>query len=160
MANRATIQTGMANSANSIDDAADARAAATTAMAEAGKALAAYTQRVAAGNVHWSRPPSGRRPKPLQGGRQSAQTAAETARDDAVADSMVELKIDGTVKSVGDTTIDAEASSSVVTTDGETVDTGLQKNDLRPMTDGPSRPLTGRGCRPVDLTLQPRRLTV
>ena len=33
----------------------------------------------------------------------AAQTDAETARDDAVADAAAELKIDGTVKSVGDT---------------------------------------------------------
>ena len=50
---------------------------------------------------------------------ETAQTAAETARDDAVADAAAELKIAGTVKSVGANSIDAAASSSVVTTDGD-----------------------------------------
>ena len=44
-----------------------------------------------------------------------------------------ELLIDGTVKTVGDTSIDAEAAASVVTTDDNTVATGRLANDLQPM---------------------------
>ena len=128
MANRATMQTG---TANSIADAYAARAAATTAMEEAAKALAAYNTAVAAGDVT-AASAAGADADTAKGAAETAQTAAETARDDAVADAAAELKIDGTVKSVGDTMIDAEASSSVVTTDGTTVDTGLQVNDLQP----------------------------
>ena len=40
---------------------------------------------------------------------------------------MAELMIVGTVKSVGGTTVDAKAGSSEVTTDGNTVTTGLIK---------------------------------
>ena len=64
----------------------------------------------------------------------TAQTDAEDAMKEAVADAAAELKIAATVKSVGDTMIDAEASSSVVTTDGQTVNTGLQPNGEHPMT--------------------------
>ena len=83
--------------------------------------------------------------------------AAETARDNAVeakdnaethgaaavAAAMAELKIDGTVKSVGSTSLDAEAASNVVKT-GEgaakqTVHTGLIKS-MNPMTTGPGVP--------------------
>ena len=67
----------------------------------------------------------------------TAQTDAKDAMKEAVADAAAELKIAGMVKSVGDTMIDAAASSSVVTTDGTTVDTGLQSNDLLPDHHGP-----------------------
>ena len=130
MANRTTIQTGMANS---IADAYAARAAATTAMEEAAKALAASEAATTAGNASDATAEQAKA-KAAQTAAETAQTAAETARDDAVADAAAELKIDDTVKTVGDTTIDAAAASSVVITDGETVDTGLQSNDMQPKT--------------------------
>ena len=76
MANRATMQTGMANS---IDDAADAREAATTAMAEAAKALTAYDAAVAAGDVP-AATTERVKAEAAQGLAESAQTAAETAQ--------------------------------------------------------------------------------
>ena len=59
-----------------------------------------------------------------------AQGMAETQGAAAVMTAMAELKIDGTVKSVGDATIDAKAPNKVITTtSGEktsTADTGFQ----------------------------------
>ena len=120
MANRATMQTGMANS---IDDAADAREAATTAMAEAAKALTAYDAAVAAGDVLVAAPEQVKA-EAAQGLAEAAQTAAETARDDAVADSMVELKIDGTVKSVSTAMVDLMAGEHTETINDVTKNTG------------------------------------
>ena len=57
------------------------------------------------------RPLSRRRPLPHRRRPRLLQTAAETAQADAEADAAAELKIADTVKSVGDTTIDAAASS-------------------------------------------------
>ena len=57
-------------------------------------------------------------------------TATEKAGEAETA-AMAELMIVGTVKSVGGTTLDAEAGSSVVTTNGDTETTGLIK-DLNP----------------------------
>ena len=130
MANRATIQTGMANS---ITDAYDARAAAKTAMEEAAKALAAYDAATTAPNAGAATAEQVKA-EAAQTAAEDAQGDAEDARDEAVADADAELKIADTVKSVGDTMIDAEASSSVITTDGETVNTGLQPNGEHPMT--------------------------
>ena len=70
----------------------------------------------------------------------AAQGMAETQGAAAMAAAMAELMIVGTVKTVGGTSLDATAGSSVVTTDGDTVTTGLIK-DLNPdhtvlMTDG------------------------
>ena len=72
--------------------------------------------------------------------RDAAQTAETSAGNYAqmAADAAgAELMIDVTVKSVGDTTIDAAASRSVVTTgEGATAqvtDTGLQPNTSEPM---------------------------
>ena len=75
-----------------------------------------------------------------------AQVNAENAQADAEAAAMMaatygqnsmdaanaELMIDGTVKSVGGTSLDAEAGSSVVITDGQTVTTGLLAKDMQP----------------------------
>ena len=73
-----------------------------------------------------------------QNARDAAQTAETNAGNYArmAADAAGgELMIDGTMKSLGDTTVDAEAANQVVTTTvGETtqvVDTGLQE-DLNP----------------------------
>ena len=71
-----------------------------------------------------------------------AETAAMNAKkygDMAMASAMGELMIDGTMKSVGETTIDALAGASTVTTgsgtDAQMVMTGLIK-DMNPMADG------------------------
>ena len=127
-AKRATIQTGDANSA---DGAEDARTAADTAMAEAKKALDAYNAAVAAGDTTAANTALSDAQTAMRAAM-TAQTDAEDAMKEAVADAAAELKIAATVKSVGDTMIDAAASSSVVTTDGTTVDTGLQDNELLP----------------------------
>ena len=107
MANRATMQTG---TANSVADAYAARAAANTAMEEAAKALAAYEAAKMAGNVAGA---TTERDNAVDAKdlAEAAATTAGTARDDAVADSMVELKIDGTVKSVGTAMVDLEAAA-------------------------------------------------
>ena len=126
--NRATMQTG---DADSTVDSAAARAAAELAAAAAKSAADASTAAQNAANAGDATPHKNAA-ETARDAAMGAQTDAETARDDAVADAAAELKIAGTVKSVGDTMIDAAASSSVVTTDGVTVDTGLQKNDLLP----------------------------
>ena len=67
------------------------------------------------------------------------QMYAETARDNAVMVADGELKIDGTMKSLGETTIDAMAGASEVTTGtgatAQTVITGLIKS-MNPMATG------------------------
>ena len=62
-----------------------------------------------------------------------AKGNAETHGAAAVAAAMAELLIDGTVKTVGTTSLDATAASSVVTTDGDAVETGLLPKDDQPM---------------------------
>ena len=62
-----------------------------------------------------------------------AKGNAETHGAAAVAAAMAELLIDGTVKTVGTTSLDATAASSVVTTDGDTVETGLLPKVDQPM---------------------------
>ena len=121
MANRATIQTGKANS---VADAYAARAAATTAMEEAAKALAASTAATSAGNVAGA---TTERDKAVDAkdAAEAAQTTAEDARDEAVADSMVELKIDVTVKSVGTAMmVDLSAGEHTETINDVTKNTG------------------------------------
>ncbi len=69
-----------------------------------------------------------------------AQGMAETQGAAAVMSAMAELKIDGTVKSVGDATIDAKASNQVITTtSGEktsVADTGFQDKLIEEATGG------------------------
>ena len=144
--NRATLQTGDANSvehakmarkyAGGPDDdadddvvsAAEAADAADTANTAAQNATNATDAQRAAGDA-----------EDAQDDAEEAQRMAESERDEAVKDSMAELKIDGTVKMVGDTTIDATAGSSVVTVgegdDAQTTHTG-QINGMTPMTTG------------------------
>ena len=61
-----------------------------------------------------------------------AMTAAEKAGEAETA-AMAELMIVGTVKTVGGTDLDAEAGSSEVITDGNTVRTGLMAKGYQPM---------------------------
>ena len=118
--NRATIQTG---EANSVSDAKMARDAAVTAMAEAAKALAASDAAMAAGDVDAA---NTERDKAVlaMGAAMTAQTDAEAAMNAAVADSMVELKIDATVKSVGTVMVDLMAGKHTETINDETRNTG------------------------------------
>ena len=73
---------------------------------------------------------------------QAAETKAGEYSQDSKDAADAELMIVDTVKTVGDTSIDAAASRSVVTTgEGESAqveDTGLQKKGDQPMTDGPA----------------------
>ena len=127
--NRATIQTG---EANSVEHAAAARTYATVAAEQATLAADASAKAQDAENET-----DADEFKDIAVAAQKlaeeAQANAETERDEAVADSMVELKIDGTMKSVGDLSVDADAPNNVVTTgtgaDRKTVDTGLQGVD-------------------------------
>ena len=72
---------------------------------------------------------------------EDARKAADIARDKAVLhadlairDAANELKIDGTVKSVGDLSIDADAGGTTKTTDdGQTAITGLLAEGMQPM---------------------------
>ena len=128
--NRATIQTGEANSGEV--HAENARMYATTADGRGQEGRGAAEKAAAAGCGNAADADM----------YKDAAEAAKKAADDGCGDGRnpsattpwrmpwLELKIDGTVKSVGGTTIDAAASSSVVTTDGVTVATGLQDNDL------------------------------
>ncbi len=99
--NRATVQTG---EANSVADAMAARTAADKAADEAKTASDASDMAQAATNANDARPYTAAA-ETAQGNAEDAQEDAETARDDAVADAMVELKIDGKTKSVGEKTI-------------------------------------------------------
>ena len=66
----------------------------------------------------------------------NAVTYGTTATDkagEAETAAMAELMIVGTVKTVGGTDLDAEAGSTVVTTDGDTVATGLLPKANQPM---------------------------
>ena len=136
--NIATLQTGETSGALAhaayaqAKAAADAAAAAQTASdaaAEATDSGAATRHLVAA--------------ETARDNAVAAQGMAETQGAAAVAATMAELKIDGTVKTVGDTNLDAEAGSSVVVTgegaDAQTVRTGLIKS-MNPMTTGPGVP--------------------
>ena len=71
-----------------------------------------------------------------------AMMASEKGTDAETA-AMAELMIVGTVKTVGDTSLDATAGSSLVVTgegaDAQTVRTGLIKS-MNPMTTGPGVP--------------------
>ena len=124
--NRATMQTG---DADSTVGSAAARDAADTAATEAQKAADASTAAQNAANAGDATPHKNAA-ETARDAAMAAQTDAETARDEAEADAMVELKIDGTVKSVGDRMIDAAAARRVAN-DGMML-TGLQSNDLRP----------------------------
>ena len=67
-----------------------------------------------------------------QGMAENYRTEAATKKDGALAAVMKELKILGTVKSVGGATVDATATDRSVTVDGQTTTTGLL--DEKPMT--------------------------
>ena len=128
--NRATLQTG---DANSVDHAKYARAQATTADTEAGKAETAATMAAAATTTADA--------NKYMNMAEAAKTAAETAMgmaktqaEEAKADSMVELKIDDKIKSVGETSIDADASRQEVTINDETSITGRLGDDHDPDT--------------------------
>ena len=124
--NRATIQTG---EANSVEHAENARMYATTADLEATKAEGAAENAKNAKNVA----DQNRYLVAAETAKNAADEAAAKAkseRDEAVADSMVELKIDGTVKSVGDTEIDDTAAEFTSVLNGNTTKTGLQKTEL------------------------------
>ena len=74
----------------------------------------------------------------------TAQDMAETQSAAAVTAAMAELMIDGTVKTVDTTSLDATAGASVVVTGegaaAQTVRTGLIKS-MNPMTTGPGVPV-------------------
>ena len=118
--NRATIQTG---EADSISDAIMARAAATTAMEEAAKALAASDAATAAGNASAATTERDNAIAAMKAA-ETAKTAAETARDEAVKDAAAELKIADTVKSVGDAMVNLAASALQETVNEVTTKTG------------------------------------
>ena len=127
--NRATIQTG---DANSVADAKYARMHANTAAAEAKKASAASAMAEAAMNAAEAMPHRAAA-QAARDAAMEAQTMAGAARDEAVADAALELKIVDKTKSVGDPagdgtaiTIDGQARSTTV--DGKTKDTGLIKS--------------------------------
>ena len=125
--NRATIQTG---DANSVAHAMYARAEADKADEEAGKAETATTMAEAATTTA----DANKYMNMATAAKEAAETAmgeAKSHAETAATDATMELKIDGTMKSVGDTTIDADAPNNVVTTGtgatAKTVDTGLQE---------------------------------
>ena len=146
IANLATMQTG-ATSATLADEAA---AAAYKAMAAYEVAKAASEAAAAAEDVTAA--------VEAKVAAENAQAAAETAATEASEKgtaaetaAMAELMIDGTVKTVGGTDLDAEAGSSVVVTgegaDAQTVRTGLIKS-MNPMTTGPGVPADNDDSNP------------
>ena len=124
--NRATIQTG---DADSTEHSAEARM---HAMAAADAANDAMTASQAAADAEDSDAAESAQDdaEDAQAAAEQAQMDAETAKGMAEADAMAELKIDGTMKSVGDVTVDANAPNNVVTTGTgatmKTVNTGFQ----------------------------------
>ena len=118
--------------------AAKAEDAAATAMAEYMKAKMASEAAAAATLASVA----GVEKAKAEAAQMAAEEAAEMAAGNAMKAmdaAMVELKIDGTMKSVGDTSIDAMAGASTVTTgsgdDEQTVVTGLIKS-MNPMATG------------------------
>ncbi len=81
-----------------------------------------------------------------QADAETAQQAAEDARDKAMMAANDLLKIDDTVKSVGDSMVDATTGNYIVTANGQTTETGLIDE---PMTAG----ATTNGRAPMDGSL-------
>ena len=154
-ANLATMQTG----AMSAMHAMDAKKYADMAMAEYMKAKTASETAAAATTTTAATTEKDK--------AEAAQIAAENAAmmvaneemtgyaDKAMAAAMMELKIDGTMKSVGETTIDAMAPTTTVTSgsgdDAQTTITGLVGT---PMTTGDAT--NGRAAVPADITFDPQ----
>ena len=116
----ATLQTGQmaARYAGEAKDAADkAKAAYDTAKTEAGKANAAT-------NITAAVEARSNAQKAAMDAKKYADMADMKSKG-AVREAAGELKINGTVKSVGSSSVDATAPNSKVTTDGSTVETGL-----------------------------------
>ena len=142
-ANRATMQTGDLHAehsgvlADKAQEHADAAAAAAKAAGEANEAAMAAMDVTAATRALVMA-------EAEQETAVKQQMYAEAARDNAVAAAMAELEIVGTVKTVGDTSIDAAASRSVETTgegDSQQVsDTGLQLKGNQPIHTAPASP--------------------
>ena len=128
--NRATIQNEDEDgNPNSVTDAEMARKYAEMAKTEAKKASDAAQKAQDADNAA----DAANYRDMAQAAEKAANDAkmkAETARDNAVADAQLELKIDDTMKSVGSVSLDANAPNNVVTTgtgaNTKTADTGLQ----------------------------------
>ena len=133
-ANLATAQTGaMAMSqADAAQEQADAAMAAYMAAKAASDAAAAATDATAAIRAQITA-------EAEQAKAEAAAMKASEYGDKAMASAMGELMIDGTMKSVGDTTVDAMAGASSVTTgtgdDAKTVVTGLIES-MNPMATG------------------------
>ena len=134
-ANLATSQTGAmaAGYAMKASDAADMAMAAYMDAKAASDEAAAATMASAAGAALAN----------AEAAQMAAENAAEMAASYAMKASdaaMMELMIDGTMKSVGDTTIDAASGASTTTTgtgdDAQTVITGLLDKALHPMATG------------------------
>ena len=117
--NRATIQTG---DANSVADAYMARMQANAAKDAAESAKAHSDLAQAAMNVADATPHKDQA-EDARDDAMEAQTMAEGARDEAVMDATMEVKIHGSTKSVGDTSITINRQSRT-SADGRTI-TGL-----------------------------------
>ena len=141
--NRATIQTG---EANSVEDAMDARMYATMAMGEAIKAKTASDAAQAAMNTA-DATPQRMAAEAAQKTAEEAQMKAETARDEAKKDALVELKIDDKTKSVGETSVTIDGETSDVTSNSTRSVTGLLKG-FEIETTGPAIPGTGDDLAP------------
>ena len=109
--NRATIQTGEANSAA---HAMYADMHADTAESESGKAATASQMAQDAMDAATATPQR-LAAEAARDAAMGAQEDAEAAQGEAESDAMMELKIDGTMKSVGEVMIDATAPNNVIT---------------------------------------------
>ena len=130
--NRATIQTGEANSAA---HAMYADMHADTAESESGKAATASQMAQDAMDAATATPQR-LAAEAARDAAMGAQEDAEAAQGEAESDAMMELKIDGTMKSVGEVMIDATAPNNVITigtgANRRVENTGLQTDATNP----------------------------
>ena len=118
--NRASLQTG---EANSYDDYMTAKKHADTAMVEADKAMNAYTaaqEAMTAGDAEDQQDLA----EAAQKAAEAAQKAAEAAQKAAEANALLELKIDGKDKSVGTSSLNADDANNSVTINDKTTEVG------------------------------------
>ena len=136
-ANIATLQTN-GKAADYAYGAHEAAIAAAAAASEAADASAAAATTGAAAEEAWAMADA------AQTAAEAAETTATEMADAALAAAMTELHIDGTVKTVGDSSVDAMAGPRSVATgsgaDAQTAITGLIAS-MNPM--GTSGPITG-----------------
>ena len=127
-ANRATIQTG---EANSVEHAENARGHATTASDKAEEAKTAAEKAAEATNTADAEKYASMAEDAAEAAEE-AMNMAISEYEEAKKDAELELKIDDSTHSVGDISLDADADNNIVTrgsgADRKTVNTGFQQD--------------------------------